>query len=254
MTLPLRVFITGASSGIGAALAWRYQNSAGATLGLVARGMPALEALNSRLGGTHALYAADVADIDAMQAAAREFMTRFGVPDIVIANAGISVGTSGGDSRDLPVLERIWKTNVLGVAASFQPFIEPMRTERRGSLVGIASIAGFRGLPGAGAYSSSKAALIAWLEALRIELHGSGVAVITICPGFIDTPMTQSNAFPMPFMLDASEAARRIVRVIERRKRFCVVPWQMGVAGYVAAPSAGLGLRSLAGARPAQGA
>ena len=226
------VFITGASSGIGAALAAHYARE-GATVGLVARRADALQAAAARLPSRAAIYAADAGDRMAMRRAAEDFVARHGVPDIVIANAGISVGTSGGEQADLPVLEEVLRTNVAGLAATLTPFVAPMRSRGSGVLAGIASVAGFRGLPGAGAYSASKAAAIAWLESLRVELHGSGVAVVTVCPGYIDTPMTRANAYRMPFLLSADEAARRIARVIEARRSFAVVPWQMAVVGYV---------------------
>jgi NAD(P)-dependent dehydrogenase (short-subunit alcohol dehydrogenase family) len=153
------------------------------------------------------------------------------VPDIAIANAGISVGTLGGEADDIPVLDRVLRTNVVGLAATLQPFVEPMRRRGEGTLVGIASVAGFRGLPGAGAYSASKAAAIAWLESLRVELHGTGVSVVTLCPGYIDTPMTQVNRYPMPFLLPVDEATRRFARVIDERRSYAVVPWQMALVG-----------------------
>jgi len=224
------VFITGASSGIGAALAAHYA-AAGSALGLVGRRADALSALAGRLGAPAATYAADVADPAAMRAAAADFIARHGVPDIVIANAGVSSGTLGSAPEDLPVLERILRTNVVGLAATLAPFVAPMRKRGGGILAGIASVAGFRGLPGAGAYSASKAAAIAWLESLRVELAGSGVAVVTVCPGYIDTPMTRVNRYRMPFLLDADEAARRIARAIEARRAFVVVPWQMALVG-----------------------
>jgi NAD(P)-dependent dehydrogenase (short-subunit alcohol dehydrogenase family) len=178
-------------------------------------------------------YAADVADAAAVQAAALDFVARHGVPDIVIANAGVSAGTAGGEAEDLAVLERILRTNVVGLAASLQPFVAPLRARRAGVLAGIASVAGFRGLPGAGAYSASKAAAIAWLESLRVELAGSGVAVVTICPGYVDTPMTRVNRYAMPFLLDADDAARRIARAIDARRSWVVVPWQMAFVGWL---------------------
>jgi len=226
------VFITGASSGIGAALAAHYARE-GAILGLVARRSDALQAVAARLSSRTATYAADAGDRVAMRAAAEDFVARHSVPDIVIANAGISVGTSGGEQSDLPVLEELLRTNVAGLAATLTPFVAPMLSRGSGVLAGIASVAGFRGLPGAGAYSASKAAAIAWLESLRVELHGSGVAVVTVCPGYIDTPMTRGNAYRMPFLLAPDEAARRIARVIEARRSFAVVPWQMAIVGYV---------------------
>jgi len=226
------VFLTGASSGIGAALAARYAGE-GATIGLVARRADALRGIAAGLATTVETYAADVGDFPAMGEIAREFITRHGVPDVVIANAGISVGTLGAEPEDLPAVERVLRTNVLGLAATLTPFVAPMRVRGSGVLAGIASVAGFRGLPGAGAYSASKAAAIAWLESLRVELRGSGVAVVTVCPGYVDTPMTRVNRYRMPFLLPADEAARRIARAIDARRSFAVVPWQMAIAGRV---------------------
>jgi short-subunit dehydrogenase len=125
----------------------------------------------------------------------------------------------------------VFETNVLGLVNAFQPFLAPMRAARRGTLVGIASIAGFRGLPGSGAYSASKAAAIGYLESLRVELRGSGIAVVTICPGYIATPMTAHNPYRMPFLMQPHAAARHIAHAIAQRKRFYVVPWQMAIVG-----------------------
>jgi short-subunit dehydrogenase len=228
--VPRCVFITGASSGLGAALAAHYARE-GATLGLVARRADALRAVAADLPSPTATYPADVADRGALGAAAADFVARHGVPDIVIANAGVSVGTLGAKEEDLPVLERVLAVNVLGLAATLTPFAGPMRRRGSGILAGVASVAGFRGLGGAGAYSASKAAAITWLESLRVELHGSGVAVVTVCPGFVDTPMTRVNRYAMPFLLPADEAARRIARAIDRRRSLAVVPWQMAIVG-----------------------
>jgi short-subunit dehydrogenase len=200
-------------------------------LGLLARRKDALDDLARTLGVPCATYAADVADVAAMQAHAENFMARHGLPDLVIANAGVSAGTSGGEAEDLAVLERILRTNVVGLAASLQPFVAPMRARGAGILAGIASVAGFRGLPGAGAYSASKAAAIVWLESLRVELTGSGVAVVTLCPGYIDTPMTRVNRHPMPFLLSTDEGARRVAHAIDARRSWAVVPWQMAIVG-----------------------
>jgi short-subunit dehydrogenase len=120
---------------------------------------------------------------------------------------------------------------VLGLVNTFHPFIAPMRAARNGTLVGIASIAGFRGLPGSGAYSASKAAAIAYLESLRVELRGSGIHVVTVCPGYVATPMTAENPYPMPFLLQSDVAARRIANAIARRRRLYVLPWQMAIGG-----------------------
>ncbi|MBE7423467.1 MAG: SDR family oxidoreductase [Zoogloeaceae bacterium] len=220
--------MTGASSGIGAALAAHYA-ARGEQLGLVARRGETLAEVARALPGSPALYAADVADAKAMFDAAQDFMARFGVPDIVIANAGVSVGTLTEHAEDVAVFERVMRTNVVGLAATFQPFVAPMREARRGRLAGIASVAGMRGLPGAGAYSASKAAAIAYLEALRIELRPSGVRVVTVCPGYVATPMTAVNKYRMPFILPADVAARRIGRVIDAGRAYAVVPWQMAL-------------------------
>lgn len=172
-------------------------------------------------------------DAAALAAAADAFTARFGTPDIVIANAGVSRGTSTEHADDLATFRDVLDTNVLGLVNTFQPFVAPMRVARRGTLVGIASIAGFRGLPGSGAYSASKAAAITYLESLRVELHGSGVRVVTVCPGYIATPMTAHNPYPMPFLMHPDAAARSIARAIARRKRFHVLPWPMALTGRI---------------------
>jgi len=223
-----RIVITGASSGIGEALARHYAGP-GTVIGLMARRLEPMQALASSLPGRFEIYALDVADGVAMERAAREFCSRHGAPDLVIANAGVSIGTHGDDPADVEKLRRVLEINVVGLAATLAAFAPAMRAERRGTLCGIASVAGFRGLPGAGAYSASKAAAIAWLEALRVELVGSGVSVVTICPGYIDTPMTRVNRYRMPFLLPAGEAARRIARAIAARRRLVVIPWQMAL-------------------------
>ncbi|MDP2809556.1 MAG: SDR family oxidoreductase [Rhodocyclaceae bacterium] len=224
----MKVFITGASSGLGAALA-RHYASRGATLGLVARRKSLLDDLADALPGTHHVYALDVADAGALVDAGRDFIGRAGVPDIVIANAGVSAGTLTGEPDDLPAFRRIFEINVLGMVHTFHPFVGAMRAAGRGRLAGISSVAGTRGLPGAGAYSASKAAMNSCLESLRVELSGSGVKVVTVAPGYIETPMTAVNPYPMPFLLPADEAARRIARAIDAGKSHAVVPWQMAV-------------------------
>ena len=227
--MTLKVFITGASSGIGEALAVYYA-AKGATLGLAARRAEALEALNRRLGGNHACYALDVADAPALHAAAGDFIARCGAPDIVVASAGVSAGTLSEYEEDLEAFRRIMDINVYGMAASFAPFIKAMQAaggDRR--LVGIASVAGIRGLPGAEAYSASKAAAIAYLESLRLEMRPCGIKVVTIAPGYIETPMTAVNPYKMPFLLPADQAAARFAAAIERGVSYTVIPWQMGV-------------------------
>ncbi|WP_255345696.1 SDR family oxidoreductase [Azoarcus sp. KH32C] len=224
----MRVFLTGASSGLGEAFARHYAQR-GASLGLVARRGEALAELSASLPGEHLVLPADVGDGAALAAAAEAYVARFGVPDIVIANAGVSVGTLTEYAEDLSAFDRVLRTNVSGMVASFQPFVAAMRQRGSGRLVGIASVAGIRGLPGAGAYSASKAAAIAYLESLRVELHGTGVRVVTLAPGYIETPMTAINPYPMPFILPAAEAARRMAKIIDAGRGYAVVPWQMGV-------------------------
>jgi short-subunit dehydrogenase len=223
-----RVIITGASSGIGTALAHCYAQR-GAVLGLIARRTTELEGLAARLPVPVHIYPADVRNAAALQAAAADFVGRHGSPDIVIANAGVSTGTLTEFPEDLASFQEVIDINLIGMVKTFQPFIAAMRTAGRGSLVGIASVAGYRGLPGAAAYSASKAAAISYLESLRIELAASGVKVITICPGYIATPLTANNPYPMPFLLSADIAARKIATIVERGNSFAVIPWQMAI-------------------------
>ena len=227
-----RVVISGASSGLGLALARHYLKQ-GAMVGVLARRADCLQDLSQQFPQQVYCYPLDVRDSAAVQAAAQSFIAHTGVPDIVIANAGISVGTLTEYADDIDVFQQVMDINMLGVIKTFQPFLVPMREAGQGLLVGIASVAGFRGLPGASAYSASKAALISYMESLRVELRGSGVRVVTICPGYIKTPMTAINPYPMPFILPADEAARRIARAIASGKSFAVVPWQMGLVGRV---------------------
>ncbi len=206
----------------------QHYASADNVLGLIAR-----RPIDLALPGTVTAYAVDVTDADAMAATAGEFIAQYGVPDLVIANAGISSGTSGEDLRDVAKLRRVLEVNVAGLAATLAAFAPAMRKAGRGTLAGIASVAGFRGLAGNGAYSASKSAAITWMESLRTELYGSGVAVVCICPGYIDTPLTRVNRFRMPFLLSADEGARRIARAIARKPRLAVVPWQMALVSVV---------------------
>lgn len=227
------VFITGASSGIGAALAEHYA-SQGALLGLVARRTDVLEQLRQRLPNAdkHKIYPLDVTDHAALAAAAKDFIGVSGVVNIVIANAGISVGTMSEFAEDLSVFARVMETNVLAAVATFAPFIAHMKqhaSKEECRLVGIGSVAGIRGLPGAEAYCASKAAVISYCESLRVELRSSHIRVVTIAPGYIDTPMTQVNTHPMPFMISAEKFAAKAARAIAAGNSYQVIPWQMGV-------------------------
>jgi short-subunit dehydrogenase len=229
------VFITGASSGIGQALAVRYYE-AGWRLALVARRAGEIERWAREHGldrQRYAVYGADVADTDAIVAAGHACIAAQGVPDAVIANAGISAGVDTAVRGDLDVLARTFATNNIGLAATFHPFVAPMVRRGRGRLVGIASVAGIRGLPGHGAYCASKAAVISYCESLRGELRASGVRVVTICPGYVDTPLTRRNRYGMPFLMTAPDFAERAFRAIDCGASYRVIPWQMGLVAKV---------------------
>jgi len=225
------VFITGASSGIGQALAARF-HAAGYSLALVARRTAEVQAWVERNGiaaDRVGIYAADVSLPDSIADAGRACIAAQGLPDVVIASAGISIGVDTAIREDLDVMARIFATNNIGMAATFHPFILPMRTRGSGTLVGIASVSGIRGLPGHGGYSASKAGVISYCESLRGELRGSGVRVVTICPGYIDTPLTQRNRYSMPFLMAPDRFADKAFAAIEAGASYRVIPWQMGV-------------------------
>ncbi len=230
MAAPL-VFITGASSGIGQALALRYHR-AGYRLALVARRASEVKTWAGAQGisaDSYEIYSADVTVIDSIVAAGRDCIARQGVPDVVIANAGISVGMDTAVREDLDVMARTFATNNIGVAATFHPFVQAMAQRGSGTLVGIGSVAGIRGLPGHGAYCASKAAVISYCESLRGEMRPQGVRVVTISPGYIDTPLTRQNRYGMPFLMQAEDFADRAYRAIAAGVSYRVIPWQMGV-------------------------
>ena len=225
------VLITGASSGIGQALAQAYLQR-GWRVALLARRTDVLAQwlhslpLTLRADQT-CILGADVGDPDSMLAAAQQCMARMGLPDVVIANAGISLGVDTAEHEDLAVFEQVLRTNTLGVAHTFHPFIRAMQARGHGQLVGIASVAGIRGLPGHAAYCASKAAVISYCESLRGELRSQGVQVITLAPGYIATPLTARNRYPMPFLMSAEAFAQSALRSIERGDRYRVIPWPM---------------------------
>lgn len=224
------VFITGASSGIGQALAARF-HAAGFRLALVARRADEVRRWAEAQGfaaGRFAVYAADVRNVAAITGAGRDCIVAQGLPDVVIANAGISVGIDTAVLADLEVMRATYETNNIGMAATFQPFVAAMQSRGSGTLVGIASVAGVRGLPGHGAYCASKAAVISYCETLRGELRGSGVAVVTLMPGYIDTPLTRGNRYSMPFLMSAADFADRAFAAVVAGASLRVIPWQMG--------------------------
>ncbi len=223
----MNVFITGASSGIGAALANEFA-ARGARLGLVARRRDALDAIVAALPGRHHSYTVDVTDKDALIGAAHAFDAAVGGTDIVIANAGISIGVKTEFYEDLDQFAKVIDTNVVAMATTFHPFIAGMKARRHGTLVGIASVAGVRGLPGSDAYCASKAAAIVYCESLRVEMAKHGVKVVTISPGFIRTPLTKKNPYRMPFLMPVEPFARRAADAIVAGVRYRTIPWQMG--------------------------
>lgn len=223
-------FITGASSGIGQALALRYYQG-GYNLALVARRTQEIEnwARAQQLQPErYRVYGADVAEIDSIVGAAQRCLQEQGVPDVVIANAGVSIGMDTAIRTDLDVMARTFAINNVGMAATFHAFIKPMVTRGSGRLVGIASVAGIRGLPGHGAYCASKAGVISYCESLRGELRGTGVGVVTVGPGYVDTPLTQKNRYRMPFLMSPQDFAERAYNAIDANISYRVIPWQMG--------------------------
>lgn len=224
------LFVTGASSGIGQALAWRYYQ-AGFSLALVARRTVDMQqwAAHRELElSRYQIYSADVAVADSIVDATQQCLQRQGVPDVVIANAGVSIGMDTAVRDDLEVMARTFAINNVGLAATFHAFIEPMVQRGSGALVGIGSVAGIRGLPGHGAYCASKAGVISYCESLRGELRQCGVKVVTICPGYVDTPLTQMNRYQMPFLMRADDFADHAFNAIGAGVSYRVIPWQMG--------------------------
>ena len=230
MTAAPLAFITGASSGLGQALAARYAQ-AGWRLALVARRGAQMHAwaASQGLGADRALVlTADVAQPDSIIGAAQACMAQFGVPDVVIAAAGFSVGFDTAERDDLDVLRDTFATHNVGTAATFHAFLQPMRQRGSGTLVGVASVNAIRGLPGHGATCASKAALASYCESLRVECRASGLRVVTLLPGYVATPLTAGNAYSMPFLLQPLDFAERAFRAISAGRSYVVIPWQMG--------------------------
>ncbi len=221
------VVLTGACGGLGQALA-RELIGHGAAVALVGLHVPALNALAAQAPARTAVYTPDVADTAAMQAMAADWMVRQGTPDLVIANAGVAGGFDTAEADDLAVMRRMLEINLLGAATTFQPFVNAMRAQRRGALVGVASIAGWRGMPGNGAYCASKGGLIRYLESLRAELRGDAIVVSTVSPGYLRTALTAGNRFAMPGLMEPDDAARALLAAVARGQTHIVLPARIG--------------------------
>ena len=224
---PKSILITGASSGIGEALALSYA-APGVTLALGGRSQERIDSIaeRSRAKGADAHTAVvDVTDREACRSWIEQSDQRAAL-DLVIANAGISAGTGGGGEHEHQT-RAVFATNVDGVINTVLPVVPLMRGRGRGQIAIMSSLAGFRGLPGAPAYSSSKTAVRAWGEALRGSLHAHGIEVSVICPGYVRTPMTDANDFPMPLLMDADRAVRIIRRGLERNRGRIAFPFAM---------------------------
>jgi NAD(P)-dependent dehydrogenase (short-subunit alcohol dehydrogenase family) len=219
--------LTGACGGLGHALACELIAS-GAHVALVGLKANVLDQLAAAGPGRCAVYTPDVADPAAMQAMAADWMQRHGPPDLVIANAGVAGGFDPAEAGDLAVLRRMLEINLLGAAATFQPFLQAMKAAGHGSLVGMASIAGWRGMPGNAAYCASKGGLIRYLESLRAELRGTGLHVCTVSPGYIRTQLTAGNRFSMPGLMEPDDVARVILRRAARGQEHVVLPRRIG--------------------------
>ncbi len=222
------VFITGASSGFGSALAELYAE-AGDAVALVARRAERIEAQAETLkanGGTALPLVCDVTDRAAVQKAVQACEAALGPIDLLIANAGVSISSSAL-SFNTEDLEWMYRVNVFGAAYCFEAVLPAMIARHDGHLVGISSLAGYRGLPGSIGYASTKAALTNLMEGLRAELRPHGVSVTTICPGFVKTEMTAKNKNKMAFLLELDDAARRMYRAIERKDSEYAFPWQL---------------------------
>jgi short-subunit dehydrogenase len=222
------VFITGASSGIGRSLAIELGRR-GAALGLLARRAETLREIVNEVetaGGRALALPTDVQDADAVRGAAEQVRRMFGRVDVLVANAGIGVTTDARDLRPAEVADVIG-VNVLGAANSVAAVLPEMAEQKSGQLVVISSLAAYRGLPKSAAYCASKAAVSAFFESLRVDLHGSGVDVTIIHPGFIKTPLTAGRQAQMPYLMELDDAVIKIIRAIEARKKSYAFPWQL---------------------------
>ncbi len=226
----MNILITGASSGIGAALARGYSKP-GRYLALSGRDAVRLQAVADEcrdLGAEIAADTIDVRDRDAMAAWVAGIDAEHRL-DLVIANAGISGGTADGGESDEQARE-IFAVNLAGVLNTISPAISAMKIRQRGQIAIVSSMAGFRGLPSAPAYSASKAAVKVYGEALRGALHSDGIGVSVICPGFVSSRMTDKNDYAMPLIISAKRAATIITKGLAGNRARIAFPWPMYLA------------------------
>jgi short-subunit dehydrogenase len=219
--------ITGASSGIGQSLARALARS-GCLVGLIARRKPLLEQLEAEIlaeGGVAASSPADVADRSQLRQAFEVLTATLGPADLVIASAGVGVPTTL-EPMNIETIEEMIRVNVLGVIYTIEACLPSMLERGTGQIAAISSLSAYKGMPGESAYCASKAAVNSYLEGLRVQVRNRGIGVTTICPGFVKTPMTAIDDFPMLFAMEADEAADRIIRALKRRAKVANFPWQ----------------------------
>jgi short-subunit dehydrogenase len=232
---PKSILITGASSGIGEALALAYAGP-GIALALTGRDGARLDAVADAARGKGAtVHTArlDVTERERLADWTRAVDAKTPV-DLVIANAGISGGSGSLETMD-EVARRIFAVNVDGVFNTVHPILPAMGARKRGQIAIVSSIAGFRGLPGAGPYSASKAAVRIYGEALRGRVRKHGIGVSVICPGYVKSRMTAKNRFPMPFLMDADRAAAIIRRGLAADRPRIAFPWPTYATMWLAA-------------------
>jgi NADP-dependent 3-hydroxy acid dehydrogenase YdfG len=221
------IFITGASSGIGEYVAYEYAKQ-GATIGLAARRKELLEKVSAKcieLGGKPIIYETDVSNQAETKNAIDNFIAKSGGIDIVIANAGIS-GKIDLESGNADEINRMLSTNILGVTNTILPVLPTMLEKQSGRVVVVSSIAGFRGLPGRSGYSASKVAVRFMMNSWRSSFAKDGISFTTICPGFIDTDLTDNHKYHMPFLMNVEVFAKKMVNAIEKKKKTYIAPWQ----------------------------
>jgi short-subunit dehydrogenase len=219
--------ITGASSGIGWALA-KVLAAQRCKVGLVARRQDKLQALALEIrqdGGTAEWAVADVGNRNETLSAIRGLADQLGPVDLLIANAGVGMPTKL-DPMNIRDIEEMFRVNTLGMIYAIEAVLPGMLRRGRGHLAAVSSLAGYKGMPGESAYCASKAAVNYYMEGLRIHLRDKGITVTTLCPGFVRTPMTAVNEFHMPWLLEADEAARLMLRALRRRRKVYNFPWQ----------------------------